>query len=79
MPWHYEDDGTVPQDVNPVLYVVSDKYRHFHSELGIGQIEQGLEAHYCSDDHEDEQELASLTIFIQEHRPHVPVQDQRAC
>ena len=77
MEWHYEDDGAVPQHIYPVLYVVSDECGHWVSEIGIGQIEQGLEAHYGSDGHENEEELAPLTIFIQEHRPHVPMQDQR--
>lgn len=76
MEGHYEDDGAVPQHIDPVLYVVSDEWGHCVSEIGIGQIEQGLEAHYGSDGHENEEELAPLTIFIQEHRPHVPMQDQ---
>lgn len=74
---HYQDDGAVPQHIGTVLYVVSDKCLKCASEIVIAQIEQGLEGHYCSDGHENEEELAPLTIFIQEHCPHVPMQDQR--
>lgn len=64
MKGHYEDDGAVPQHICTVLYVVSNICGRCVSELGIGQIEQGLEDNYGSDSHEDEEELAPLTIFI---------------
>lgn len=36
MEGHYEDDGAVPQHIDPVLYVVSDEWGHIVSEIGIG-------------------------------------------